>query len=73
MRLRWDSRALKDLEAIYAHIAADNPKAARRVVERIEDSIGRLSIMPMSGRPGVTKATRLLAVPGAPYIVVHRV
>jgi toxin ParE1/3/4 len=73
MRLRWDSRALKDLEAIYAYIAADNPKAARRVVERIEDAIGRLSIMPMSGRPGVTKGTRLLAVPAAPYIVVHRV
>jgi addiction module RelE/StbE family toxin len=73
MRLRWDSRALRDIEKIYAYIAADNPKAAKRVVARIEESIGRLLIMPMSGRPGVTKGTRLLAVPGAPYIVVHRV
>src|SRR5258707_312419 len=42
MRLRWDSRALKDIEKIYAYIAADNPKAAKRVVEGIEESIGRL-------------------------------
>jgi toxin ParE1/3/4 len=73
MRLRWDSRALRDIEAIYSYIAADNSKAAKRVVERIEKSVGRLLIMPMSGRPGVRKGTRLLAVPGVPYIVVHHV
>jgi hypothetical protein len=53
--------------------APDNPKVAKRIVERIEESVGRLLIMPMSGRPGVTKGTPLLAVPGAPYILVHRV
>jgi toxin ParE1/3/4 len=73
MRLRWDRRALTDIEAIYAYIAAHDPKAAKRVVDRIEKSISRLSIMPMSGRPGATKGTRLLVVPRAPYIVVHRV
>jgi addiction module RelE/StbE family toxin len=72
VRLRWNARALNDLEAIHAYIARDNPKAADGVVQRIEDSVGRLLIMPMSGRPGVRKGTRLLAIPRAPYIVVHR-
>ncbi len=73
MKLRWDARALKDLEAIYDYIANDDPAAAKRVVQRIEESIGRLLIIPMSGRPGIAKGTRLLAVPRLPYIVVHRV
>ena len=73
MKLRWDARALKDLESIYEYIANDDPAAAKRVVQRIEKSVGRLLIMPMSGRPGVAKGTRLLAVPRVPYIVIHRV
>ena len=62
--------ALKDLEAIYDYLANDDPAAAKRVVQRIEESIGRLLIIPMSGRPGIAKGTRL---PRLPYIVVHRV
>jgi toxin ParE1/3/4 len=71
MRLRWDARALRDIESIY--IAKNDPAAARRVVQRIEAAVGRLLIIPMSGRLGVAKGTRLLAVPSVPYIVVHRV
>ncbi len=41
-------------------------------MRRIERSINRLLILPMSGRPSV-KETRLLVVPGVPYVVVHRV
>jgi toxin ParE1/3/4 len=73
VKLRWDVRALKDLEAIHSYIASDDPKAADRVVQRIEDSIGRLLILPMSGRRSVTRGKRLLVVPDVPYIVVHRV
>jgi plasmid stabilization system protein ParE len=51
MRLRWDRRAIKDIQAIYAYIAADNPKAATGVVDPIGKSISRLLIMPMSARP----------------------
>jgi toxin ParE1/3/4 len=73
MRLRWDRRAIEDLEAIYAWIAADNPQAAAGVVARIRKSVGRLETFPMSGRRGVTKTTRLLTVPRVPYVVVRRV
>ena len=73
MNLIFKARALRHLEKIHERIAADNPAAANRVVERIEDAIGRLLILPFSGRPGVVTGTRLLAVPDLPYIVVHRV
>jgi addiction module RelE/StbE family toxin len=73
VRLHFKRRALNHLTQIHDYIAKENPAAAKRVIERIEDAIGRLSMLPMSGRPGVVKGTRLLAVPGAPYIVVHRI
>jgi toxin ParE1/3/4 len=73
MRLRWDVRALRDIDAIHRHITREDPAAARRVVDRIRKSVERLSAFPYSARPGVVAGTRLLAVPGVPYIVVHRV
>jgi toxin ParE1/3/4 len=73
VRLLFKKRALRHLEQIYDYIAKENPAAAKRVIERIEHAIGRLSVLPMSGRRGIVKGTRLLAVPDVPYIVVHRV
>jgi toxin ParE1/3/4 len=73
MIVRYKKRALDDIEQIHRYIAEFDPAAAKRVIQRIEHSIGRLNILPRSGRPGVVAGTRLLAVPGVPYIVVHRV
>jgi toxin ParE1/3/4 len=73
LKLLFKKRALAHLKQIHAYIAKDNPAAARRVVKRIEEVTGRLSFMPMSGRPGVVKGTRLLVVPDLPYIVVYRI
>jgi addiction module RelE/StbE family toxin len=72
MKLRFKARALRDLEEIHRYISQFDSVAAKAVVRRIEHSIGRLSILPTSGRPSV-KGTRLLVVPGLPYVVVHRV
>jgi toxin ParE1/3/4 len=72
MRLRYKSRALRDIEGIHQYISQFDPEAAKSVVRRIERSIGRLSLLPFSARPSV-KGTRLLVVPGLPYVVVHRV
>jgi len=71
--IRFKKRALGDIEDIHKYIAQFDPAAARRVVERIQHSIGRLNILHLSGRPGVVAGTRLLAIPGLPYIAVHRV
>jgi toxin ParE1/3/4 len=73
VKLLFKKRAIRHLEQIHDHIAKENPAAAKRVIERIEKAIDRLSIFPMSGRRGVIKGTRLLAVPDVPYIVVHHV
>jgi toxin ParE1/3/4 len=72
MKIVYGKGALKDLEAIQTYIARDNPDAARRVVERIEQAARRLENFPYSGRPG-PRGIRLLSVPGLPYIVIHRV
>jgi toxin ParE1/3/4 len=73
MKLRYKKRALADIEVIHRYIGTYDERAAKGVVHRIERSIGRLLILPMSGRPGSVPGTRLLVVPGLPYIVVHRV
>ncbi|MGZ9073259.1 MAG: type II toxin-antitoxin system RelE/ParE family toxin [Rhodoplanes sp.] len=42
-------------------------------MRRIEKAIDRLRILPLSGRPGVVKGTRILVVPGLPYVAIYRV
>jgi toxin ParE1/3/4 len=72
MKLVYSVRSLRHLHAIRDYIAQDNPEAAEKVIERIREATSRLSYFPYSGRPGPS-GTRLLSVPGVPYIVVHRV
>ena len=60
-----------DLEAIFAHIAADNGPAAEKVVGRILTAIELLSVFPQIGRPGRVAGTRERVVSGLPYVVVY--
>jgi plasmid stabilization system protein ParE len=48
MTVRYDARALKDIEAIREYIARYDPIAAGRVVSRIERAIQRLGVLPLS-------------------------
>ena len=73
MRLVWFRSAILDLEAARAHIATDDPDAARRVATRILDATGRLSEHPAIGRPGRVPGTRELVVPRTPYLIPYRV
>jgi toxin ParE1/3/4 len=73
MNLRYKVRALRDIEAIHDYIERYDALAAKRVVRRIEGSIGRLAFLPLSGRPGVVSGTRILVVPGLPYVAIYRV
>jgi plasmid stabilization system protein ParE len=52
MIVRYKKQALRDIERIHDYIAEFDPGAAKRVVERIGHSIGRLNVLPLSGRPG---------------------
>ncbi|MDH3402141.1 MAG: type II toxin-antitoxin system RelE/ParE family toxin [Acidobacteriota bacterium] len=73
MRVRWTRRALRALDGIAAYIAQDSPAAARRVVSRLEDSVGQLALHPSRGRVGRVAGTRELVVSETPFIVPYRV
>ena len=74
MRVRWLRAALKNLEDIAAHIAQDNPAAARDTVALIIRSVDQLAANPALdlSRPGRVLGTRELVV-SASYIVPYRV
>lgn len=72
MKIVYLRGAISDLEAIHNYIAKDSAAAASRVVARIQDAARRLEHLPYSARPG-PGGTRLLSVPGLPYIVIYRV
>jgi toxin ParE1/3/4 len=70
--IRWTHTAVTDLDSAYEYIAADDPEAARRVIERIETAVAVLSRHPEAGRAGRIRGTRELVVSGTPFIVPHR-
>lgn len=68
-RLIWSPEAERNLNEIADHIAADNPFAARRVIERIHTAAGKLAFMP-SGRAGRVPGTHERPVRNTRYIIV---
>jgi plasmid stabilization system protein ParE len=72
MKIRYKARAVRHIKAIHDYIAQNDAAAAQRVLQRIEYSINGLLILPFSGRPGVVAGTRILVVPGIPYVVIYR-
>ena len=73
MKIKWSPESEDDLDAVYHHIAADNPAAADRVEQRIFDAAGGLSAFPNKGRVGLMKGTREMVAPGSPYLIVYEV
>jgi addiction module RelE/StbE family toxin len=73
MRVRWLRTALRNLDEEASYIAADDPAAARLVVERVLNAVAVLVDRPQIGRPGRVPGTRELVVPKTRYIVPYRV
>ena len=71
-RLIYPRRYRRQLEDIHEGIAAENPLAASRVIERIRIAVERLQEFPEIGRPGRVPGTRELVIVGTPYIVPYR-
>lgn len=70
--LRWTPEAIRDREAIYDFIEADNPVAALMLDELLEQQAGRLIDHPGLGRPGRVADTReLVAHPN--YLLIYDV
>jgi addiction module RelE/StbE family toxin len=73
MRIRWSPTAVSDLESIRDYIAQDSPSAARKVANRIKESINRLGNFPLSGKSGRIAGTRELVIPGTSYIAAYTI
>jgi toxin ParE1/3/4 len=73
MKISWSPTAVSDLEAIREYIAKDNSSAARKVANRIKESVNRLIRFPLSGRVGRLPGTRELVVPGTSYIAAYTI
>ena len=71
MRIRWTNKALDNLDAAVEYIAADNPMAAKKVAQKIWDSVQLLKAQPGLGRPGRVTGTREFVISGQPYIVPY--
>jgi len=73
-KLIWSPQSLHDLEAIRDYVAADSPRYAALVVERIIQGVERLTSFPESGRvvpEGNDPQLREVIV--RPYRVVYRI
>ena len=70
MRVRYQRRALRDIENIQEFIEKRNPRAAVDVVARIRRAAERLGTLPYMVHPGRDSGTYEWVVVGLPYIIV---
>lgn len=73
MRVRWLRTALRNLDEQASWIAADDPAAARLVIQRVFDAVAMLQSQPGLGRPGRVPGTRELVVLKTRLILPYRV
>ncbi len=66
----WSADALDDLDSTIAYVAADNPAAALKVLDRIDKSAQSLGQI-ATGRSGRVADTYEKSVSGLPYIIAY--
>ena len=71
LEVEWLQIACSDLLAIVDYISDDNPDAAQRVKDDIEEKVGKLPTFPKMGRTGRVDGTREL-VALSNYVVVYQ-
>ncbi len=67
----WTERAADEVEAVQSYVAADNPRAADALVQRIKAAGEDLVLFPYCGRP-VRQGVRELTIV-RPYVIRYRV
>lgn len=73
-KLIWSPQSLRDLQSIRDYVAADSPRYAALVVERILQGVERLTSFPESGRIVPERNDpQLREVIVRPYRVVYRI
>lgn len=73
MRVKWTRRALREQDAAFEWIIAENPRAAAQAIERLDRATQLLGEHPKIGRPGRIEGTRELVIQHTPYILAYRI
>jgi toxin ParE1/3/4 len=73
MKVRWTTRAFRDLSDIHAYIFERDPLAALKAARTIRAQVETLSDHPLMGHPGRVKGTRELNLVGQPYLIAYRI
>ena len=68
----WSADAQRDYLDILRYIAADNPLAAERVTDSIEQTGNGLGEF-ATGRPGRITGLYEKSVPGLPYVIAYEI
>jgi len=68
----WSRDALDDLKRQLVYIAADDPVAAHRVIDRLRNAAAQLEDF-ATGRPGRVVGTYEKSVTGLPYVIVYEI
>jgi plasmid stabilization system protein ParE len=68
----WSDDAVADFEQLVAYIAADNPAAADRAADRIEEAGAALGSL-ATGRRGRVTGTYEKVMVGLPYIIAYAI
>jgi plasmid stabilization system protein ParE len=71
MKLRFTSRAIRDIAEIADYIRTRNPAAAARVRDSILDSLRTLMLFPNSGRAQALEGVRKLVTRRYRYLVYY--
>lgn len=73
MNVNFTPQAADDLRAIRDWIAADDPRAADRVVSRIVQTAMMFGQFPLLGRTGRVESTREFSVVSLPYLIIYAI
>jgi len=73
MRVSFSPRALRQIEEVSTHIAADNPTAAAAWLRRVEALTSLLGTRPHMGRPTNRAGFRAISVRSYPYVMFYTV
>jgi len=73
VKVRYRSRALRDIESIHSYVSERNPRAAKDIVTRIRCASDRLGHWPYIGHTGFVPETHEWCVVGLPHVIVYEV
>jgi toxin ParE1/3/4 len=73
LKVNFTPQAQDDLRAIKDWIAADDERAAERVISRIRQTVMMFGQFPKLGHEGAVPGTREFKVTGLPYLIVYQI